>query len=79
MGFLRGPLLFGTPPQGAHAPTHVALGVAWMMINTLLSAVVQIVNKRTLALFPTVSTTAGVAAFAVLFLNRASRCVATVC
>jgi drug/metabolite transporter (DMT)-like permease len=74
MGVVRGPLLFGTPPQGEHAPTHVARGVAWMLVNTLLSAVVQIVNKQTLAIFPTISMTAAVAAFAVLFLIRASCC-----
>jgi drug/metabolite transporter (DMT)-like permease len=70
MGFLRGPRLFGAPPVGAHAPANVPLGVAWMLLNTLLSAAVQIVNKRTLATFPTVSTTAAVAACAVAFLIR---------
>ena len=45
-----------------------------MLVNTLLSAVVQIVNKQTLAIFPTISMTAAVAAFAVLFLIRASCC-----
>ena len=68
---LRGPRLFGTVLSGAHAPSNVAAGVAWMLLNTLLSAAVQVVNKRTLARFPTVSTTAAVAAFAVLFLLRA--------
>lgn len=73
MAFLRGPLLFGTPPHGAHAPAHVAAGVNWMLLNTLLSAVVQVVNKRILARFPTISTMAAIAVFAVLFLIRASR------
>jgi hypothetical protein len=71
MGFLRGPRLFGTPAAGAHAPANVPLGVALMLLNTVLSAAVQIVNKRTLATFPTVSTTAAVAACAVAFLMRA--------
>ena len=71
MGVLRGPRLFGAPPAGAHAPAHVPAGVAWMLANTLLSAIVQLINKQTLATFPTVSTTAAVAAFAVLFLIRA--------
>jgi drug/metabolite transporter (DMT)-like permease len=70
MAFLRGPRLFGEAPVGAHAPANVPLGVSWMLLNTLLSAAVQIVNKRTLATFPTVSTTAAVAFFAVAFLIR---------
>jgi hypothetical protein len=70
MAFLRGPRLFGEAPVGAHARANVPLGVSWMLLNTLLSAAVQIVNKRTLATFPTVSTTAAVAAFAVAFLIR---------
>ena len=73
MGVLHGPLLFGKPPVGEHAPANIPLGVAWMLLNTFLSAAVQVVNKKTLASYPTVSTTAAVAAFAVLFLLRASR------
>ena len=73
MAVLRGPRLFGTPPAGTHAPANVPAGVAWMLLNVLFSAAVQVVNKRTLATFPTVSTTAAVAACAVVFLIRAQR------
>ena len=77
MGVLRGPLLFGNPNGGADAvapPSNVPAGVAFMLLECLLAAWVQIVNRRTLIEhgYPTVSTTAGVACFACAFLFPAA-------
>jgi len=73
MGVLKGPLLFGNPKAGADSvapPSNIPGGVAWMLLQCFLAAWVQLVNRRTLTEhhYPLVSTTAGVAAFACLFL-----------
>jgi drug/metabolite transporter (DMT)-like permease len=69
MAFLKGPILFGTPPSGAHAPTNIPLGASFMLFNCVISAMVQIVNKKALALYPLLSATACVEAFAVSWLS----------
>ena len=69
MAFLKGPILFGKPPSGAHAPTNIPLGASFMLFNCVISAMVQIVNKKALALYPLLSSTACVEAFAVSWLG----------
>lgn len=68
MAFLKGPVLFGSPPSGAHAPTNIPLGASFMLFNCVISAMVQIVNKKALAEYPLFSCTAFVEAFAVSWL-----------
>ena len=65
MGLWKGPLLFGTPATGAHSPSNIPLGAGFMLFNCVVSAGVQIVNKKALAEYPLLSTTAFVEAFAV--------------
>jgi|APGre2960657444_1045066.scaffolds.fasta_scaffold02589_3 large subunit ribosomal protein L9e len=72
MAPLRGRRLFGRVPTGEHAPSNVPAGVCWMLLNAFFSAAVQVVNKRSLATYPVISTAAGVAIFAVLFLTPAA-------
>jgi len=68
IGLWRGPLLFGAPATGAHAPANIPLGASFMLLNCIISAAVQLVNKLTLALVPLLTCTALVEAFAVVFL-----------
>ncbi len=41
MGLWKGPVLFGLPPSGAHAPTNIPLGASFMIFNCVISAMVQ--------------------------------------
>ena len=73
MGLVRGPLIFGDPQSSkgdVRPPSNIPAGVFIMVVQCIFAAAVQIVNKVTLTThrFPLVSTTAGVALFAVLFL-----------
>lgn len=69
MGIWKGPLLFGDPPTGAHAPNNVPLGASFMLFNCVVSSLVQIVNKKALAEYPLLSCTACVEFFAVCWLS----------
>ena len=69
MAAVKGPLAFGKPMAGSHAPLRPASGVLWMLVNTSLSACVQVHNKRILAAgVPVFTMTACISAFCVLFL-----------
>lgn len=39
MGLLKGPLLFGNPPVGAHAPRDVPRGASFMLFNCVMRRV----------------------------------------
>ena len=68
MGLYKGPRLFGEPPTGANAPDNIPLGALFMLFNCVISALVQIVNRKALAEYPLLSSTACVEAFAVAWL-----------
>lgn len=68
MGIFKGPLLFGAPPSGSHAPRDIPLGALTMLFNCTISSLVQLVNKKALAIYPLMSCTAFTELFAVLWL-----------
>lgn len=69
MATVKGPLAFGRPMAGDHAPLSPAAGVLWMLVNTSLSACVQVHNKRILAAgVPVVTMNACICAFCCMFL-----------
>jgi drug/metabolite transporter (DMT)-like permease len=68
MGMFKGPLLFGKPPVGDHAPHNIPLGALTMLFNCVVSSLLQLVNKKALAIYPLYSCTAFTEGFAVLFL-----------
>ena len=75
MAFAKGPLLFGDAPDAAAASAAAAAssrGVAWMLLNALLAALVTIVNKEILRDFPLLSTAVFVEAFTVAWLTLAA-------
>ena len=72
MGLYKGPRLFGVQPTGAHAPSDIPLGSLFMLFNCVISALVQIVNKKALAEYPLLSSTALVEASAVFWLATIS-------
>ena len=69
MGLWKGPRLFGSPPSGSHAPADAAYGTLLILLNCLISSLVQIVNKKLLLIYPLMSATALTEVVAVFWLG----------
>ena len=79
MAVVKGPLAFGNPATGTSAPTSPTSGVLWMIVNTALSAAVQVHNKRILATgLPVIHMLAAISFFCVVCLIPLTAAVAHV-